>query len=293
MNEETIDAAPSAEEQPQPKSAEAKVNEKLGKVDECVEKALGLIGNHPWDSWLETFNGYVGRFLPAAIALAGVAAFLIGLVVAIRYDMPISVVLSSLFILVAAAFSMHLAPKALSLTRSLVEKGELAAMRPEYIYINKVIMGLGGLIAALYLLFQFNRDACVAALVVVLVAVLSIIVFSNPAIVGVKADYPQNSVEEIITILMFPLKLILALLTPIIGIAVIVGLVYGVVQLFDDGTDATMVFLATAIAPLLVPLAVYFAYLSLTFVFELYRAIVSVPRRLEEIRKAVSGENRD
>ena len=145
----------------------------------------------------------------------------------------------------------------------------------------------------MYLLFQFNRDACVAALVVVLVAVLSIIVFSNPAIVGVKADYPQNSVEEIITILMFPLKLILALLTPIIGIAVIVGLVYGVVQLFDDGTDATMVFLATAIAPLLVPLAVYFAYLSLTFVFELYRAIVSVPRRLEEIRKAVSGENRD
>ncbi len=293
MNEEPIDAAPSATEQPRPMSAEARITEKLGKVDGYVEKALGVIGNHPWESWLETVNGYVGIFLPAVIALVGVAASLIGFVVAIRYDMPVSVVLSSLFILVVTAFSMHLAPKALSLARSLVEKGELAAMRPEYIYINKVILGLGGLVAALYLIVQFNRDAFVAALGVILVAVLSIIVFSNPAIVGVKAGYPQNSVEEIITILMFPFKLILALLTPIIGIAVIAGLVYGVVKLFDAGTVATQVFLATAIMPLLVPLAVYFAYLLLTFVFELYRAIVSVPRRLEEIRKAVSGEKRD
>ena len=294
MNEDTIEPAASANEQPndqpQAQSAEAKINANLGKVDACVEKALGLIGNHPWEKWLGTFNGYIERFLPAVIALSGVAAFAVGLVVAIRYDMPISVVLSCVIILVLTAFSMHLAPKSLSLARSLVEKGELAAMRPEYVYINKVLWGLGGLVASLYLLLQFDTDAFICALVVALIAMISIIVYSNPAIAGVKIDYPQNSVEEIITILMFPLKLILALLTPIIGIAVVIGLVYGVVQLFDDGTSATMVFLATAIAPLLVPLAVYFSYLLLTFVFELYRAIVSVPRRLEEIRKAVSGE---
>lgn len=292
MNEDTADPAASTEaqpqEQPQAQSAEAKINENLGKVDACVEKALGFIGNHPWEKWLEKFNVYIARFLPAVIALSGVVAFIVGLVVAIRYDMPVSVVLSCLFILVVTAFSMHLAPKALALARSLVEKGEQGAMRPELVYINKVVFGLGGFVAALYLILQFNEDAFVCALVVALVAVLAIIVFSNPAIVGVKVDYPQNSVEEIITILMFPLKLILALLTPIIGIAVIGGLVYGVVKLFDDGMPATIAFLAVAIMPLVVPIVVYFSYLLLTFGFELYRALVSVPRRLEEIRKAVS-----
>ena len=271
-------------------SVEAKIAQGLGKVDAIVEKVLGIVGDRPWEKWLSICNCYVSRFLPAAIALAGVLAFVIGLISAIRYDMPISSIFSCLGILVMTAFSMHLAPKALALSRSFIEKGELESMRPELIYINKVLFGLGGILAAVCLLFQFDGESLVAALVIALFAVLCIIVYSNPAIVGVKADYPQNSVEETVTLMMFPIKFVLALLTPIIGLAVVGGVVYGIVLLFDNGMSAAIELLVTALVPFLLPLAVYFIYLLLTFGFEFYRALVSVPRRLEDVRKALSGK---
>lgn len=288
MNEEN-NAGTLGDAQPA-ESVEKKITTHLDKVDAFVGKITGLVGDHPWEKWLGVCNTYVGRFMPIAIALAGVLAFIIGLVTAIRYDAPISIVFATLAILVLTAFAMHLAPKALSLTRSFVEKGELEAMRPEYIYINKVLLGLGGLIVAVCLLLRFDGDLLMPALVLGFIALLSIIVYSNPGIVGVKAAYPQNSVEEVITILMFPIKVLLALLTPVIGLAVVGGIVYGIVSLFDSGMNAAIAFLVTALLPFLLPLAVYFIYLILTFGLELYRAFVSLPRRLEDIRKAIAGK---
>ena len=67
-----------------------KISEYSGKVDALVESALGIIGNRPWDSWLGTANKYISKFLPAAIALAGVLACLTGLVTMIKNDAPFS-----------------------------------------------------------------------------------------------------------------------------------------------------------------------------------------------------------
>lgn len=290
MSEESIKNEVPASATSGSASVEAKITQGLSKIDGIVEKVLGVVGDHPWERWLSVGNSFIGKYLPFAIVLSGVLAFVLGLVFVIRYDMPISTVLSCFAILLVTAFSMHLSPKALALSRSFIEKGEDEAMRPELIYINKVICGLGGLVAAIFMLLQFNSDAFILAIILAVISLLSIIIYSNPGIVGVKADYPHNSVEEIITILMFPLKALLALLTPILGIAVVAGFVGGIVKLFDNSLIASIVLLGTAIVPLLLPVVVYFAYLILMFLFDICRSLVSIPRRLEDIRKAISDK---
>lgn len=279
----------SAPESPAPSIAD-KVAGCTGKVDAVVGKCLGLVENHPWESWLAAANRFFDMFLPLLIGVSGVLAFLVGFVTAVRYDLPFSWVLATLGFLVVTLFSMHLAPKAMALPRSFIEKAEPDAARPELLYIAKILVGPGGLLVALWLLFQFNADALVAAIVLAVVALLAIVVFSHPGLIGLKADYPTNVVEESITILLFPIKLVLSLLTLLVGVASVVLLVVGVVNVFSDGGEALVDFSAAALVPVVVPICVYAAYLTVVFILDLYRAVVSLPRKLDELRKAVESK---
>ena len=112
-----------------------------------------------------------------------------------------------------------------------------------------------------------------------------IICLERPGIVGVKPDYPANCVEEVIALVLFPVRVLIALLTLLIGMAAVGGIIYGIVQWFDDGLSAAMTFGAAAFVPFLVPLVVYFIYLVVVFTLDFYRAIVSVPRKLDELKK--------
>ena len=262
-----------------------KINEYSGKVDALVESALGVIGNRPWDSWLDTANKYISKFLPAAIALAGVLACLTGLVTMIKNDAPFSWVVKQLFILVPVLFAMHLAPKALALTRSFIEKGESVVIRPELMYIMKVVCGIGGVLLGVYLLLNFDKDLVCPAIAAIIFAVLMIICLERPGIVGVQSGYPVNCVEEVIALVLFPVRVLIALLTLLVGMAVVGGLVYGVVQWFDNGLAAAIVFATTALVPFVVPLVVYLVYLVVVFTLDFYRAIVSIPRKLDEMKK--------
>lgn len=262
-----------------------KISEYSGKVDALVESALGVIGNRPWDSWLDTANKYISKFLPAAIALAGVLACLTGLITMIKNDAPFSMVVKQFFILVPVLFAMHLAPKALALTRSFIEKGEPAVIRPELMYIMKVICGIGGILLGVYLLLNFDKDLVSTAITAIIFAVLMIICLERPAIVGVKPGYPANCVEEVIALVLFPVRVLIALLTLLIGMAAVGGIIYGIVQWFDDGLSAAMTLGAAAFVPFLVPLVVYFIYLVVVFTLDFYRAIVSIPRKLDELKK--------
>ena len=262
-----------------------KISEYSGKVDALVESALGIIGNRPWDSWLDTANKYISKFLPAAIALAGVLACLTGLITMIKNDAPFSMVVKQFFILVPVLFAMHLAPKALALTRSFIEKGEPAVIRPELMYIMKVICGIGGILLGVYLLLNFDKDLVSTAITAIIFAVLMIICLERPAIVGVKPGYPANCVEEVIALVLFPVRVLIALLTLLIGMAAVGGIIYGIVQWFDNGLAAAMTFSTTAFVPFLVPLVVYFIYLVVVFTLDFYRAIVSIPRKLDEMKK--------
>ena len=263
----------------------AKISEYSGKVDSWVEGALGIIGNRPWDSWLGTANKYISKFLPAAIALAGVLACLTGLITMIKNDAPFSWVVRQLFILIPVLFAMHLAPKALALTRSFVDKGESMVIRPELMYIMKVVCGIGGILLGVYLLLNFDKDLVAIAIAAIIFAVLMIICLERPSIVGVRPGYPVNCVEEVIALVLLPVRVVIALLTLLIGMGAVGGLVYGIVQWFNDGLYAAIVFGATALTPFTLPLLVYFLYLVVVFTLDLYRAIVSIPRKLDELKK--------
>ena len=287
MNEETSNVGSNAGNTANA-DATTMVTEKIslysGKVDGFVEKVLGVIGSHPWDAWLDVVNRYITKFLPAAIALAGVLACMTGLVTLIKNDAPFSWVLRVLCILIPVAFSMHLAPKALALTRSFIENGEAQVIRPELMYILKVLLGLGGLLLGAYLLLNFKSNLIVPAIIAIAFAVLMIICLERPGIVGIKAGYPINCVEEVIALVMLPVRVIIALITPLTGIVAVGGIVYGVVQWFQDGISAALTFAATALIPFLLPLAVYLSYIALVFTIDLCKAVASIPRKLDELK---------
>jgi hypothetical protein len=286
----TVNPAPETEAKPGCQQVQTIITCYGDKVNSLVEKLLGLVGDHPWEAWLAKFNGWVGTYLPAVIAVSGVLAFITGLVSAIRYDAPLSIVISLIGVLIGTLFSIHLTPKALALSRSFIEKGEAGAMRPELLYILKVVLGLGGIVLAIYFILQFNSEAFVAGLIALVVALLAIIVFSRPAIVGIKADYPTNGVEESITILLFPIKFVLALLTFVVGVGTVGVFVYGIVMLFSSGMEGALFLLGAALLPFILPIVVYFTYLCTAFVLDFYRALVSIPRKLDDVRKALEAK---
>lgn len=267
-----------------------KIDAYRGKVDAVVEKGLGLVGDHPWENWMKVFTEYASKFLPAVIAVSGIIGFLVGLIMSIKNDAPFSVVMGNFGILVATVFSMHLAPKALALPQSFISQKEPEAMRPELLYILKVLLGLGGVIMALVLLCE---GLVQLALVLAVLAILQIIICTRPALVGIKPGYPTNAVEEFLTMVLLPLKIVLALLPFIVVVAAVGGFIYGVTFLFK-GEFAIMVspgvFGAAALAPLLLPLAVYVLYLFVSFMLDLYSALVSIPRKLDEVKKAIEDK---
>lgn len=267
-----------------------KIDAYRGKVDAVVEKGLGLVGDHPWENWMKVFTEYASKFLPAVIAVSGIIGFLVGLIMSIKNDAPFSVVMGNFGILVATVFSMHLAPKALALPQSFISQKEPDAMRPELLYILKVLLGLGGVIMALVLLCE---GLVQLALVLAVLAILQIIICTRPALVGIKPGYPTNAVEEFLTMVLLPLKIVLALLPFIVVVAAVGGFIYGVTFLFK-GEFAIMVspsvFGAAALAPLLLPLAVYVLYLFVSFTLDLYSALVSIPRKLDEVKKAIEDK---
>jgi len=272
----------------------AKVEETVGKVgsilERGVDKALGLVGDHPWEKWLAVANKYIAIFLPALVAVLGVVAFLLGMVWLIKEKAPCSELLVPLFALVGVVFSMLLAPKALALTNSFIEKGEPESIRPELLHILKVVLGLGGLAFALYLLLQFDADKLGTAVVAIAVSLLSVVLCSRPGLIGVKADYPKNGVEEAITLLFLPVKIMLAFLPFIVvGCTIVTAL-----QCFGEeyGIMAAGDLFAAAVMPLAVPLAVYFCVLAIYLVLDVYRAIVSVPRKLDALRQALEEKNK-
>lgn len=266
--------------------AEAKISEYKSKIDGAVERVLGIVGDHPWEKWLSAINEGIAKFMPAIIAVAAVVGCVAGLIITIKNDAPFSMVIANLWILVLGVFSMHLAPKALALPRSFIEKNELEAVRPELLYVLKVLLGLGGLVLSAYLILQFSADSFKVAIAVIVFSLLSIIVLTRPEIIGVKAGYPTNCVEEAVTLILMPVRFVLAMMTFLIGIATIGGLIYGLIAIFDNGLEAILYLDVTTVVPLFAPLAVYFAYLNIMFFLDLYRAVVSIPRKLDEFRKA-------
>jgi hypothetical protein len=250
-------------------------------ADDLVEKALGFVGNHPWEEWLKIANDKIALFLPGVILVMGAIATLVGLISTIKMDAPFSMVVANFGYVILALFSMHLAPRALALSRSFVVKKEADVLRPEFLYILKVLLGVGGLVLAVSSFLTFSAEGIKTAVVLLVFAVLFTVVFARPSVIGVKAGYPSNTAEESITIMLLPVKIVLVLLAPIVAVCTVSMLGYGIYMIFKSGLIASTLLGGGAVVPLVLPLSVYIGYLVFMFWLEICRAIVSLPRRIE------------
>lgn len=256
-------------------------------VDTTIEKGLGFIGDRPWKSWLDIANRYIGLFLPSLIGIAGLLATFFWLIAAIKYELPYTMAVAYLL---GTLFSLHLAPKAMALVVSLVEKGEPEKMRPEVLYILRVLCGLGGVLFAITMILEFDMDLLAPIVMVLGVAVLMTIACLCPEMVGVKAGHPQNAVEECLSILLFPIRILLSLFPIVMGVATVGAFIYGFTLLTEEYVGiplAASTWATAAMLPLAVSLSCYLAMLVLHFVLDLYRALVSIPRKLDEVRDAL------
>ena len=252
------------------------------------KKATGLVSDWPWKEWLEVANKFIARYLPFVIVLSVVLGVVFGLIVALVNNLPIGTVFKILLGGIAVgAFSMHLAPKAMEIPRSMVEKNEPEAVRPELMEVAKTGLGLGLFAYGIVCVFSFNSEEFVFGIVCMLIAALLAVVLGNPEAFGIKAGYPTNLTEELITIVLIPIKVVMALFSPITAIATLCVLFYGLIELITNFKmgGAPVYFLFAAAIPLFLPLAFYGLYLLYMFFVDIVRAIIAVPRKIDELKK--------
>lgn len=269
-----------------------KANRLAGKGDSMFEKLYGYIDRQPWFERLEKTNAFVGICVSPCILAAGVAALAAALLCWIQSDSDFysfgMFVKSGIGVAIAAVLSSHLAPKALALQQSCLSKSELDYIRPEFMYILKTVLGVGSLLGGIVLLFSKEILASVSLFGI---GVIAVILLGCPKLIGCAPGYPKNTVEEIISIFRMLIKSVLVFATLATGIATLGGLGYGLWQFFSDlkfPAGSIFVFLSAVVAPLAIPLAVYFFYLAVMFTLDGYRAVVSIPAKLDALKEALS-----
>lgn len=262
---------------------EAKITGFNEKIISRVDKTLGYITDHPWADWFKTGEKYILRYLPIAVAALGVLTLVSFLVVSFCADIGIATVAKVLLgLAIAIAFVLYLLPKTTTLVTSLLDNREDEAVRPQILGVMKT----GGLLFAASLLLNPESDF-VAAIIVLILSLILVVLATNPKIMGVKAECPQNYAEELITLCLLPYKVLAAFFTYIIAGLVLGGLIVGMSELFGSGfesVEAIVTLSGTLIFVVALPLIVYFMYLFVNFFAEIIRAIVSIPKKLDELR---------
>lgn len=259
----------------------AKVENYAGAADRFLDK----IGNRPWGTWIAAANGLCRKFLPLVILGAGLVSWLIMTIWQIKSDAHISDVLGRLYFPLLTIFSALVAPKAIALVESVLSHREPDAMRPEVLSILRIVLGLGGIVFGVFKLLNFTVPSLFISLGAFVLAFVLIVVLSNPAIVSVKAANPKDSVEEIVGLVAFPIKVVMSLLAILIAVAAVVFFVWGIVDCFSIVPVGVGKMSLSVFVPFLAPLALYVGYLKFMVLFDLLRAIVSVPQKIAELGK--------
>lgn len=278
MENEMNGAVPEMPETPAENKLLTGVEKINGSIEGLLGKLFGFIGKLQWDKWLTVANRFAVALLPAVTAIVGVIGFLLGLICYIKEDARFSDVMNQFVGLVPAVFALLVLPKALALAQSVARQDESDVLRPEFLYLLKLIGGLGCLV---YGLVTFNVP-------LIIVGVLVIICTERPGIANVQPGTPHNCVEEICSILLFPVRVVIALLPLVVAGAVVAGFVQGLkiwCQNGDFGLMFASVTLQTTVGVAIgIPFAVYFLYLLTVFFIVLYKAVASIPHKFDELK---------
>ncbi len=264
----------------------AKITGIFDTMNAGIDKAFDFLTDHPWADWIKIGEKFIVKYLPFLVVVLGFWAFLSTFIIAVCCEMPFGDTLKYLagFVLLTV-FVLYLLPKTITLITSLHDNREDEAVRPQVLGALKAV----GLLFGASLLMAPYCDPAAFSVAIGLSLVL-IILASNPKIMGVKAACPQSFAEELITICLLPYKIFISFFAYIITLVALGGLGYGLSIICEYGFDsyesemAISTFSGTLVLLVSLPLIVYFLYLSVNFFAEIVRAIVALPKKLDELR---------
>lgn len=247
-----------------------------------------------FDEWLKKTNKKITKFLTFATAITGILTWLIGMFDpdARIFDWELGPFIN-FWLIVPIILAVILTPKSLRLVNSLVEKGERDKMRPELLFIFRVLFGIIGFLSVVFCLYLgylgfngHNEDAMMLAVVlsimIIIVTVLIILCLLYPDVIRVKPGYPTNCAEELVIILLLPMRITISLTILLTGVVFVLGILRGLTEAGKH--DDLFYLLCTVIIPFALPFAAYITYLAMNFTLDLYRAITSIPRKLDELK---------
>lgn len=267
-----------------------KGQEVAGKVDRLFDRLFQLIEKYPWESWLEKANGFIAKFVSPVVLFAGAMALILNVLKWFKYDHMTfgELMTSGVAVAVGAMFVSHLAPKALRLQQSFITKGDVDKVRPELLYILKVLLGVGCIVGGIVSALTFTSEGVGVGIALFVLGLIFSVLLGRPQVVSVEADYPKNTVEEVVSIFRMLIKSVLVFATMLTGVATFGWVIYGLVNVisnFRSPSVSSDYFMQAVLGPLVIPLAVYVLYLTVSFILDLYRAVVSIPAKLDKLTK--------
>ncbi len=261
----------------------SKVSDIFETMNSFIDKMLSFFTDHPWADWIKTGEKFIIKYLPFLVAGLGFWAFISTFIIAVNSNLPFGDTIKSLigFVLLTV-FVLYLMPKTTTLITSLHDNREDEAVRPQVLGAVKAI----GLLFGASMLVMPECDFAVISVLVGLSIVL-IILASNPKIMGLKAAAPRSFAEELITICLLPYRILVSLFAYFLTLVALGGLIYGFWALCEtefSSPEPILIFLGTLVLVVVLPLIVYFMYLSVNFFAEIVRAVVALPKKLDDLR---------
>ena len=243
--------------------------------------------------------GYMEKSTPIIIIISGIGFFIYLIVQMIKDGMPFgfgrgditsllrgdwvsyllgmnvfSITLTLLVLIITLAV---LAPKALRLARSTQDKNAVILIRPEYLYILKVIIVVLNVLA-------FLSPPYFLGLILLPVTVILLGILCKPQLIGIRAEYPGNAVVEITALILLYYRIVMFLLSPVI---VILSFLFLLGAMFANTPGLYPV---AMLLPVVAPVVAYFVYLFTVFLAEFVQAICSIPTKIDKVHETLLAQ---
>lgn len=261
-----------------------------------IEKILGSIRKLLTLKLLGFFNKWLTILGNYSLLIASVLALLIGIVGAIRLE-------SFMFFLTALAFSIfvlviqYIADKFSHAGEMLIKNNPTSLSSTAFLDSLGLLAMIGGIVALLVNLYFAIKSPSLNALLTgvglfVFLEFVALIAL-NPELITVDVVKETTAGEEAIGILTFFIKKIMKLVPILFGLGVIIGTVMLLVSSFNLFSNERMLFApakiewsySLIISSGLLPLLSYILFVLFYLVIDIIRAILSLPRKIDNLRK--------
>lgn len=201
-------------------------------IDKALDQGTSVVSKLDTEKYLGLANKYIEKFIAYAILGLGALSmflFILALCMSDSERMVKGIGSKIFYVIPVTLIAAVLTPKLLQLLRSLVEKSTADSIRPEV----ATILKLGAIGCLVWAIAQLCLGEVVAAIIGLLDGVLSMIVLSKPESFGVKYETPSNAVDEIVSLIRLPFRVVLKLISPVAVIAIVCLVVSSIATMCD------------------------------------------------------------